>query len=73
MIDYDSFSLCHLMDIFFRYSRGSKRVNGDQTGFKILDLYLFLMVLFAEVVVMMAKIVDLNLKTAHYCILHRFL
>ena len=27
MIDYDSFSLCHLTDIFFRYSRGSKRVK----------------------------------------------
>ena len=28
MINYDSFSRCHLADIFFRYSRGSKRVNG---------------------------------------------
>ena len=34
MIDYDSFSRCHLTDIFFhltdiffRFSRGSKRVN----------------------------------------------
>ena len=27
MIDYDSFSRCHLTDIFFRYSRGSKRVK----------------------------------------------
>ena len=26
MIDYDSFSRCHLTDIFFRFSRGSKRV-----------------------------------------------
>ena len=25
MIDYDSFSRCHLTDIFFRFSRGSKR------------------------------------------------
>ena len=29
MIDYDSFSRCHLTEIFFRFSRGSKRVNGD--------------------------------------------
>ena len=29
MIDYDSFSRCHLTDIFFRFSRGSKRVKGD--------------------------------------------
>ena len=27
MIDYDSFSHCHLTDIVFRYSRGSKRVK----------------------------------------------
>ena len=27
MIDYDSFSRCHPMDIFFRFSRGSKRVK----------------------------------------------
>ena len=27
MIDYDSFSHCHLTDIFFRYLRGSKRVK----------------------------------------------
>ena len=27
MIDYDSFSHCHLTDNFFRYFRGSKRVN----------------------------------------------
>ena len=27
MIDYDSFSHCHLTDIFFRYFRGSKRVK----------------------------------------------
>ena len=27
MIDYDSFPRCHLTDIFFRFSRGSKRVN----------------------------------------------
>ena len=27
MINYDSFSRCHLTDIFFRFSRGSKRVN----------------------------------------------
>ena len=27
MIDYDSFLRCHLTDIFFRFSRGSKRVN----------------------------------------------
>ena len=27
MIDYDSFSCCHLTDIFFRFSRGSERVN----------------------------------------------
>ena len=27
VIDYDSFSRCHLTDIFFRYSRGSKRVK----------------------------------------------
>ena len=28
MIDYDSFSRCHLtVRIFFRFSRGSKRVN----------------------------------------------
>ena len=27
MIDYDSFSRCHLTDIFFRFSRGSKRVK----------------------------------------------
>ena len=27
MTNYDSFSHCHLTDIFFRYSRGSKRVN----------------------------------------------
>ena len=27
MIDYDSFSHCNLMDIFFRFSRGSKRVK----------------------------------------------
>ena len=31
MIDYDSFSRCHLTDIFFRFSRGSKRVNGELT------------------------------------------
>ena len=29
MIDYDSFSLCHLKDIFFRFSRGSKRVKAE--------------------------------------------
>ena len=27
MIDYDNFSRCHLTDIFFRFSRGSKRVK----------------------------------------------
>ena len=27
MIDYDSFSHCHLTDNFFRYFRGSKRVK----------------------------------------------
>ena len=27
MIDYDSFSHCHHADIFFRFSRGSKRVK----------------------------------------------
>ena len=27
MIDYDSFSRCHLTDIFFRFSRGSKRLK----------------------------------------------
>ena len=27
MIDYDSFSRCHLTDIFFSFSRGSKRVK----------------------------------------------
>ena len=27
MIDYDSFSRCHPTDIFFRFSRGSKRVK----------------------------------------------
>ena len=27
MIDYDSFSHCHLTDIFFRYFRASKRVK----------------------------------------------
>ena len=27
MIDYDSFSRCHLTDIFSRYFRGSKRVK----------------------------------------------
>ena len=27
MIDYDSFSRCHLTDIFFRFSRRSKRVK----------------------------------------------
>ena len=27
MINYDSFSRCHLTDIFFRFSRGSKRVK----------------------------------------------
>ena len=27
MIDYDSFSRYHLMDIYFRFSRGSKRVK----------------------------------------------
>ena len=27
MINYDSFSRCHLTDIFFRFSRGSKRVE----------------------------------------------
>ena len=27
MIDYDSCSLCHLTDIFFRYFRGSKRAK----------------------------------------------
>ena len=27
MIDYDSFSRCHLTDIFFCFSRGSKRVK----------------------------------------------
>ena len=27
MIDYDSFSRCHLTDIFFRFSRGRKRVK----------------------------------------------
>ena len=27
MTNYDSFSLCHLTDIFFRYSRRSKRVK----------------------------------------------
>ena len=31
MIDYDSFSRCHLTDIFFRFSRGSKRVKIDQS------------------------------------------
>ena len=32
--DYDSFSHCHLTDIFFRYFRGSKRVkeNGESFG-----------------------------------------
>ena len=32
MIDYDSFSRCYLTDIFFRFSRGSKRVNGYTNG-----------------------------------------
>ena len=27
--DYDSFSHCHLTDIFFRYFRGSQRVNSS--------------------------------------------
>ena len=27
MIDYDSFSRCHPTDLFFRFSRGSKRVK----------------------------------------------
>ena len=27
MTNYDSFSHCHLTDIFFRFSRGSKRVK----------------------------------------------
>ena len=26
MIDYDSFSRCHLTDIFFRFSRGAKEL-----------------------------------------------
>ena len=29
MIDYDSFSRCHLTDILFRFSRGSVRVNSN--------------------------------------------
>ena len=29
MIDYDSFSHCHLTDIFFHYFRGSKRVKNQ--------------------------------------------
>ena len=33
MIDYDSFSRCHLADIFFRFSRGSKRVNININSF----------------------------------------
>ena len=32
MIDYDSFSCCHFTDIFFRFSRGSKRVKHGQTS-----------------------------------------
>ena len=31
MIDYDSFSRCHLTNIFFRYFRGSKRVENSPT------------------------------------------
>ena len=27
MIDYDSFSRCHLTDIFFRFSRGAKELT----------------------------------------------
>ena len=33
MIDYDSFSRCHLTDIFFyRFSHGSKRAKGYIVG-----------------------------------------
>ena len=43
MIDYDSFSRCHLTDIFFRFSSGSKRlkvsVGRDQK--KMEDLAIF--------------------------------
>ena len=31
MIDYDSFSRCHLTDIFFRFSRKSKTVNSSSS------------------------------------------
>ena len=33
MIDYDSFSRCHLTDIFFRFSRRSKRVKIEKMNF----------------------------------------
>ena len=38
MIDYDSFSRCHLKDIFFRFSRGSKRVK-KRFGLKFTHFY----------------------------------
>ena len=41
MIDYDSFSRCHLTDIFFRFSRGIKRVKGFQYNFDIRQQYEF--------------------------------
>ena len=40
MIDYDSFSRCHLTDIFFRFSRESKRVNIPKTNFMLIDNYI---------------------------------
>ena len=39
MIDYDSFSRCHLTDIFFRFSRGSKRVKTQKNKNDLLRLF----------------------------------
>ena len=40
MIDYDSFSRCHLTDIFFRFSHGSERVKNELITFCTLRLVL---------------------------------
>ena len=39
MIDYDSFSRCHLTDIFFRFSRGRKRVKTSINAAVTASLY----------------------------------
>ena len=46
MIDYDSFSRCDLTDIFFRYSRGSKRVNFIRWLFLLQTLVIYTSTLF---------------------------